>query len=182
MHTHHPSHTHGATPTGQPFARHLLLWAMRAWVAGMRRRTLTAGHIQGALAVAGIDPAALGPLDRFMGALCLGATRQIRIDCVCIPTVSDDEKLLLDAIALYQDHPPGRPLPTGIALLQTLMDPDSALEAGAEASRLALMLTQAGHRLDAGPGQVAPPRTAATSKLEWLVPNAPTAPGARTVH
>lgn len=151
-----------------PFPDHILLWAMRAWVIGTHRRSDTAAHIRTALGMAGAYDAA-PPLDRFMRALCLGATRQIRIDCICVPTVSDDERLLLDVIA---HHQAGRAL-DGIILLHTLMDPDRAEIASREARHLAALLLQAGHRLVMPEPGSRPPASPVA---------APAVPGSMMVH
>lgn len=86
---------------GIPAAERLLLWGIRAWVVGVRRRIDADAAIVRTFAASGVAPAA--PLiDPLMSVIACGATRRLTVDCVCHPHVSADERQLVQAAALHQ--------------------------------------------------------------------------------
>jgi hypothetical protein len=85
------------------FAERLVLWAMRMWGAGYRL-----GHSPDDVLAQSFEKAGMAQgrqcLEEFMVALTAGAARSIGLQCVCRKDVSDDERLLLDALRLSQPH------------------------------------------------------------------------------
>jgi hypothetical protein len=79
----------------------LLLWAMRAWVIGMKRRVDAAEPIRMVFERFGIHDAA-ELVDALMSIVACGATRVLTIECVCHEAVSEDEQRLLVAASLHQ--------------------------------------------------------------------------------
>jgi hypothetical protein len=90
----------------QPLAemgRHerIMLWMMRAWVIGITQKIPVEEQIQDAFQRIGA-PDATGQLYAFMWILSQGASRMLDVDCVCSKKVSEDERALLDILALSQ--------------------------------------------------------------------------------
>src|SRR5260221_2505527 len=84
-----------------PYLEQQLLWSMRAWVIGYCRGLPVAERLEEAFAGIGAAEAATH-LYGFMWALGHGARRLLAVDCVCRPQVSEDERRLLDILALHQ--------------------------------------------------------------------------------
>jgi hypothetical protein len=79
----------------------ITLWTMRAWVIGITQRIPVEEQIQEAFQRIGA-PDATGQLYAFMRILSQGACRMLDVDCVCSTNISDDERALLDILALSQ--------------------------------------------------------------------------------
>lgn len=120
-----------------------LLSSLRTWVVCTSRAAAEA-RIREALAEAGV-PEAADLLFRYMWDVGHGAARPLSIACVREPEIGDDERLLLDIIALHQH---GRPIEAMI-LLRSILRSRSALAASDSAQRLAAILLKAGHCLTA---------------------------------
>ena len=84
-----------------PEPERVLLWAMRAWVIGLKRRFDVSEAIRSAFHTSRL-PDATELIDALMSILACGATRTLVIECVCYPAVGDDEQRLLAAAALHQ--------------------------------------------------------------------------------
>lgn len=124
---------------------------MRAWVIGFCRGLPVEDRLEEAFAGIGA-PEAATHLYGFMWALGHGARRLLAVDCVCRPQVSEDERRLLDVLAL---HRAGRSL-EAVLLLRSLATPDAVLAAGDSAARLGAALAAAGRFLS--------PRALATAR------------------
>src|SRR5882724_5081769 len=85
--------------TALPHLEQLLLYSMRAWVIGVCRGLAIAERLDEVFAVIGA-PDAAAHLCGFMWAVGNGARRLLAVDCVCRAEVSDDERRLLDVLAL----------------------------------------------------------------------------------
>ncbi|KZD09780.1 hypothetical protein [Oceanibaculum pacificum] len=102
-------HIRAAETSGDCFAgldagRKLALWGMRVWVAGLRQEWPPARTREALLEGFALTYAteALGPLEAMMSVLAGGAARQIAMNCPRCPSVTEDEHLLLDLLALCQ--------------------------------------------------------------------------------
>ena len=137
--------------TALPQLEQLLLYSMRAWVIGFCRGLPIAERLDEVFAVIGA-PGAAAHLCGFMWAIGHGARRLLAVDCVCRAEVSEDERRLLDVLALAQA---GRSL-EAVLLLRTLITPPAALAAGDSAARLGSALAAAGRKLS--------PRALATTR------------------
>ena len=124
----------------------LLLWSMRAWVIGLHRRLPVEEQIDEAFAAVGAAGAA-GLLCGFMWILGHGAGRVVEIDCVCHPGISDDERLLLDILALAQHDRSEE----AVILLCSMVTARAALEAADSAGRVMACLGAAGQFLSCRP-------------------------------
>lgn len=80
----------------------LLLWAMRAWVIGLKQRVDVAEPMRAAFDRFGVREA-VELVDALMSIVACGATRVLEIECVCHKAVSEDEKRLLTAASLHQN-------------------------------------------------------------------------------
>ncbi len=120
----------------------LIVWAMRVWVVGARERICVDEVLRGSFSRAGA-PAALAVLDNMMAVIAGGAARTIDISCVCHERVSDDERRILDVIALFQA---GDTLETPL-MLRSMLTPAATTSAARLVSRLAGILSDAGLRL-----------------------------------
>jgi hypothetical protein len=127
-------------------ADRLVLWAMRAWVIGLKRRIDTGEPIRTAFGRYGI-PEAAGLIDGLMSVLARGACRQLTVECVCHETLSDDERVLLRAAALHQA---GRGLEARF-LLRTIISPAASDGAAEILDRLGALLADAGLALSQWP-------------------------------
>jgi hypothetical protein len=92
-----------ATLSGAAISRQegILLWSMRAWVIGITQKIPVEEQIQDAFNRIGA-PDATGQLSGFMWILSQGANRMLNVDCVCQNSISRDERILLDILALSQ--------------------------------------------------------------------------------
>jgi hypothetical protein len=79
----------------------IMLWTMRAWVIGITQKIPVEEHIQDAFTRIGA-PDATGQLYAFMWSMSQGACRMLDVDCVCSTRISEDERTLLDILALSQ--------------------------------------------------------------------------------
>ncbi len=89
----------GAPPLTR--AETLVLWAMRAWVAGHRHGIPVLANLRTAFRNEGA-PAAAEAVDDLMGFIANGAGRTIQVNCPRCRQVTEDERLLLDVVALHQ--------------------------------------------------------------------------------
>ncbi len=122
----------------------VLLWTMRAWVMGITQKIPVEEQIRDAFAKIGA-PGAASQLFGFMWVLGQRANRQLAVDCVCNPRISDDERALLEILALYQQ---GRSFEAMI-VLRSMVDPKSAQAAAESAQSVAAALTAARRFLSA---------------------------------
>lgn len=128
-----------ATLSGLKRPERILLWGVRAWVIGFMRSIPIEAPMEQVFSEAG---AADAPpvLDALMSIVALAANRSLAIDCVCHKSVSEDEKQLLDAIALLQAN---RTL-EAMMVLRTILPGPAASDAGVMGQRLAEILSEAG--------------------------------------
>jgi len=125
---------------GLPVTERIVLWALRAWVIGQRKRMAVDAVITERLEWIGAER--LAPLfDGLMSATALGAVRPLTVQCVCQPGVSEDERALLDALALAQK---GRSF-------ETVLLPAMAAEVARLACLIGEGLSQAGRVLNLRP-------------------------------
>jgi len=150
-----------------PYLEQLLLWSMRAWVIGFRRSLPVADRLEEVFAGIGA-PEAGTHLHGFLWALGQGARRLLAVDCVCRPQVSEDERRLLDILALYQA---GRSL-EAVLLLRSLATPQAALAAGDSATRLGSALAAAGRLMS--PRMLPTTRHALVDEGGMVAPHRPT--------
>lgn len=127
-----------------PIDQGVLLWCMRIWVVGRSRPVAAEHRITEVLRRFGA-PDAAAPVERFMAALRDGAARTVGVDCVCHPRVSEDERALLDAVALVQGD---RPL-EALLVLRGMLTPEGAHAALRCAEALGAALARAGRVLPA---------------------------------
>ena len=125
-----------------PHLEQLLLYSIRVWVIGFCRGLPIAERLDEVFAMIGA-PEAAAHLCGFMWAVGHGARRLLAVDCVCRAEVSEDERRLLDVLALAQA---GRSL-EAVLLLRSLITPPAALAAGDSAARLGSALAAAGRTL-----------------------------------
>lgn len=90
----------GAPPLTR--AETLVLWAIRAWVAGHRHDLAVLPNLRTAFRNEGA-PAAAEAVDDLMAHIGHGAGRTIQVNCPRCRQVTDDERLLMDVIALHQE-------------------------------------------------------------------------------
>ena len=117
----------------------LVLWAIRAWVVGIKRRIDAGEPIRAAFDKYGIPEAAY-LIDGLMSVVACGASRPLAVECVCHDAVSDDERCLLAAAALHQQG-------CGFEarfLLRTMLAPDASNGAAEILDRLGALLADAG--------------------------------------
>jgi len=128
---------------GLAVTERIVLWVLRAWVVGQRKHMAVDALIAERLEWIGAEN--LAPLfDAFIGTVAQGAVRPLAVHCVCRPVLSEDERALLDALALAQN---GRSFET-VLLLRCFLAPASAVEALRLASRIGEGLSQAGRIFD----------------------------------
>jgi hypothetical protein len=131
-----------------PLPDRLIVWAIRAWVIGLKRRIDAAEPIQAAFSKHGIPEAAC-LIEALMSVVACGASRPLAVECVCHETISDDERSLLAAAALHQDG-------CGFEarfLLRTMLSPSASRGAGEILDRLGVLLASAGLTLFRWPPQ-----------------------------
>ena len=122
-----------------PLPDRLVLWAIRAWVIGFKRRIDSAEPIRAAFGKYGV-PEASCLIEGLMSVVACGALRPLAVECVCHETVSDDERVLLAAAALHQD---GRGFEACFPL-RTMLSPSASRGAGEILDRLGGLLAGAG--------------------------------------
>jgi hypothetical protein len=122
-----------------PLPDRLLIWAVRAWVIGLKRRIDSAEPIRAAFGKYGI-PEAVYLIEALMSVLARGASRPLAVECVCHDTISDDERCLLAAAALHQ----GRQGFEARFLLRTMLSPTASSGAAEILDRLGALLADAG--------------------------------------
>ena len=137
---------HDVTPPQNPLGRleSILLWTMRAWVVGIVERIPVEEQICDAFRQIGA-PGGTAQLYEFMWLLSQGAHRTINVDCVCRPQVTEDERRLLDIVALSQR---GRSF-EALMLLRAMLTPPVAAAAAESAGRFAETLKTEGLMLPA---------------------------------
>jgi len=125
-----------------PPADRLLLWAMRVWVIGLKRRLDVAEPTRAAFARFGaIEAAEL--VDGLMSILACGASEVLCIECVCHPEMSDDEARLLRAASLHQAK---RGFEARF-LLRAMLTAEASRDAGEILDRIGLVFAARGLRL-----------------------------------
>lgn len=125
-----------------PMLEATVLWSIRAWVIGFVHGEDVRARIQ-TLFNALRAPAAAAALSDWMDALRRGDGPVLEVNCVCVQTISQDESMLLDVLALLGE---GQST-TAYGLLATLVDAEAAAEAVGAAARLMSALTEAGHHM-----------------------------------
>jgi len=131
-----------------PLPDRLVVWAIRAWVIGLKRRIDAAEPIQAAFGKYGIPQAAC-LFEGLMSVVACGALRPLAVECVCHETISDDERILLAAAALHQDE-------SGFEArfpLRTMLSPTASSGAAEILDRLGALLGSAGLTLFRWPPQ-----------------------------
>jgi hypothetical protein len=131
-----------------PLPDRLVVWAIRAWVIGLKRRIDAVEPIREAFGRYGIPEAAY-LIDGLMSVVACGASRPLAVECVCHDTISDDERCLLAAAALHQD---GRGFEARFPL-RTMLSPGASRGAGEILDRLGGLLASAGLTLFRWPPQ-----------------------------
>jgi hypothetical protein len=114
----------------------LLLWAIRAWVIGLKRRLDVAPPLAVAFDRVGV-PECAELVDALMSIVACGAVRTLAVECVCEAGVSADESRLLAAAGLYQQ---GRSFEARF-LLREILTPEASCDAGQLLERLGAVLT-----------------------------------------
>jgi hypothetical protein len=125
-----------------PLPERLVLWTIRVWVIGLKRRIDVTEPIRAAFGKQGVPEAAC-LIEGLMSVVACGACRPLTVECVCHDAISDDERRLLAAAALHQD---GRGFEARF-LLRTILSPGASRGAGEILDRLGRMLAGAGLRL-----------------------------------
>src|SRR5690242_3544680 len=87
-----------------PMLENALLGSMRAWTIGLSRGIPVEERIEELFAKLGA-PEAAGQLYGFIWIIGPCAGRAVEVDCLCNPRISDDERRLLDILALTQHGP-----------------------------------------------------------------------------
>ena len=131
-----------------PLPDRLVVWAIRAWVIGLKRHIDAAEPIRAAFGKYGIPQAAC-LIEGLMSVVACGALRPLAVECVCHETISDDERILLAAAALHQD---GSAFEARF-LLRTMLSPSASRGAGEILDRLGGLLSGAGLTLFRWPPQ-----------------------------
>ena len=90
------------------FLENLLLWSIRAWVVGLRRRIPVEERIEEVFAKISAADAA-GQMYGFMWILGHCASRTIEVGCVFNPQITADERCLIAILALVQHGRSARP-------------------------------------------------------------------------
>lgn len=128
-----------------PFAEQFALWAMRLWVEGQRggRRGQPVEHMLEGAFHRLRQPQAGRRLELFMLSLAHGAIRPIRLWPACSRPISDDERRLLDLLALAQQGERFSPA----LLCRGFLRPRAGAVSAALAHDLAACLAEAGMRL-----------------------------------
>jgi hypothetical protein len=117
----------------------IMLWAMRAWVIGITEKIPVDDRIEEAFSRIGA-PDAAGQLYAFMWILSQSACRMLKVDCVCSPVVSADERALLDVLALTQSDRGFE----SIVILRSMIRRDRAMAAAESVRQFVRALADAG--------------------------------------
>jgi hypothetical protein len=128
-----------------PPADRLLLWAIRVWVIGLKRRLDIDAETRAACARFGV-PDAVELVDGLMSILACGATQVLCIECVCHPRLTEDEARLLRAAALHQAN---RGFEARF-LLRAMLTAEASRDAGEILDRIGLVFAARGLRLSRG--------------------------------
>jgi hypothetical protein len=148
----------------------LLLWAMRSWVIGLKRRFDVLPTLREAFGRLGM-PEAAEPLDALMSIVACGAIRPLTIECVCAAAISEDESRLLAVAALHQAK---RGFEARF-LLREMLDPAASCAAGEVLERLAAIFSAANAELT--------PRSLRTGRFAFApAPESDEAPNRPTLH
>jgi hypothetical protein len=132
--------THPLSQMSRP--ERIMLWTMRACVIGITQKIPVEEQIQDAFSRIGA-PDATGQLYAFMWILSQGACRMLNVDCVCGAKISEDERALLDILALSQQ---GRTFEAMI-LLRSMVKGSRALATAECARDFVRTLSAAGFHL-----------------------------------
>jgi len=132
--------THPLNQMSRP--ERIMLWTMRAWVIGITQKIPVEEQIQDAFNRIRA-PDATGQLYAFMWILSQGACRMLDVDCVCSTKISEDERSLLDILALSQQ---GRTFEAMI-LLRSMVKSSRALATAECAGEFVRTLSAAGFHL-----------------------------------
>ena len=124
--------------TALPLAQRALLWCMRMWAMQLRHGAETQARVGNMLGQLGASTAP-SHLERFMVAMVHGSTRELEVLCVCQAEVADDERALLDVLALVQAN---RSL-EALLVLRTVLPAEGAGAALHSAEELGGILAQA---------------------------------------
>lgn len=146
---------HDCDDAGAPVltrAETLLLWAIRAWVAGHRHGIAVIANLRTTFRNEGA-PAAAEAVDDLMGFIGDSAGRTIQVNCPRCRQVTKDERLLLDIVALHQQ---GDALWAPF-LARVILTPMAARVSGPPFAALAEALRDGGILLPPVAGQVPPP-------------------------
>ena len=84
-----------------PFSEHYVLWGLRLWTLGNGTGSNMASKIHEGF-LRGGAPHAARSLIRIMNMIASSGYRPFQLHCRCLETVSDDENLILNAIAQCQ--------------------------------------------------------------------------------
>ncbi|MGK9165644.1 hypothetical protein KXR53_05070 [Inquilinus limosus] len=120
-----------------PFAEQLVLWALRLSVVGLKTGAPTDHPVLLAFRKVGAEAAAerIGPLTRIIG---FGAERRVQIGVPCAFTVTEDERRILDLVAIGQSGV------AGALMLRGMLSPAACRAAGGLCAELGGMLAEAG--------------------------------------
>jgi hypothetical protein len=127
----------------------LLLWGMRAWVVGFRRAIPVEEPMARIFSAANAPDAPI-LIDAFMSLVACATPRPLTIECVCCKQVSEDERRLVDCVALLQA---GRHM-EALTVLRTILPSQAAPDGMELATRLAAILEDAGQILQPPADQV----------------------------
>ena len=142
----------------------LVLWGMRTWTAGVQAGVPVTGHLTRSFAVLDAETA-VPTLDAVMAILHAGGIRVFHHPrCRCL---GDEERLLLDILALHQRGEDG----AALFLTRILLPPGAARLLGSSLHALAMALLASGLRLSDGRGRAATERPMAPAL--WA-PSTPT--------
>jgi hypothetical protein len=125
-----------------PAPDRLVLWAIRAWVIGLKQRIDVAETIREAFGRHGVPEAAY-LIEALMSVVACGASRTLTVESVCHKTLGDDERILLAAAALHQEG-------SGFEarfLLRTMLSARASSGAAEILDRFGVLLAGAGLKL-----------------------------------
>ena len=156
--THDDDEAHDGEAASPPLTRAetLVLWGIRAWVTGHRHDIPVMPNLRTAFRAEGA-PAAAEAMDDLMGFIGRGAGRTIRVNCPRCRHVTEDERLLLDVVALHQQ---GETMWAPF-LIRAILTPVATRLCSPLFAALAEALSDGGILLPAVAGQAPPPDIAA---------------------
>jgi hypothetical protein len=131
-----------------PFAEQMVLWALRLSVVGLKTGAPTDHPVLLAFRKVGAEAAAerVGLLTRIIG---FGAERRVQIGVPCAFTVTEDERRILDLVAIGQSGV------SGTLMLRGMLSPAACRAAAGLCAELGGLLAEAGVMLQR---PAAPPR------------------------